>query len=224
MIRVYYTQAAIENSSPAALESWTLSAVEELPSVKRAQILRLRPPHSRFNSALGWQLVKFGFSHSGYSDFKLSLLQFDERRKPHWPGGKADFNLSHSESLLACALADQGRVGIDVEYVRPLQDSARMFEQILSPGEIPSACEDQHLFFQYWTRKEAVIKAEGSGGVWNMPQVRLRETEACYKNTDWKLYPLELAPGYAACVASEYGGQDIRTEPVEWQQLINNQG
>ena len=224
MIRVYYTHAEVENISPALLENRIKSGLEQLPPVKREQILRLRPPRSRFNSTFGWLLVRFGFKHSGYADFELSGLQFDERQKPQWPGSAHDFNLSHSGSLLACALTDKGLVGIDVERVRPLQDEQRMFEQILSPQENLPPDADCTLFFQYWTNKEAVIKAEGSGGVWDMSNIHLQGTKAFYKNKAWHLYSLELVPGYAACVACNQDGQDIRIESVTPEQLIDNKG
>jgi 4'-phosphopantetheinyl transferase len=221
MIRVYYTHAEVENISPALLETWIESGLEQLPKPKRDQILRLRPPLSRFNSTFGWLLVKFGFRHSGYADFELSRLNFDERQKPRWPGAQHDFNLSHSGSLLACVLTDNGQVGIDVEQIRPLQDQDGMFERILAPQETLSADAGPALFFQYWTRKEAVIKAEGNSGVWDMPEVHLQETEAYYKNRCWQTYPLELVPGYAACTASDRANPDIRIEAVTCEQLIN---
>lgn len=222
MIRVYYTHAVAENISPAVLEAWTVTAAGELPPEKREQILRLRPPRSRFNSALGWQLLKFGFRLAGCTDFELSSLLFIGREKPRWEGS-SDFNLSHSESLLACALANDGRVGIDVECIRPLRDQERLFQQILPPGETPPTDADHNLFFRYWTAKEAVIKAEGSSGVWDMPQVGLQGARACYKNTLWLLHPLELVPGYAACLACDRE-QSIHVEAVALEQLINNQG
>jgi 4'-phosphopantetheinyl transferase len=222
MIRVYYTHAVAENISPASLEAWTAKAAGELPPEKREQILRLIPPQSRFNSALGWQLLKSGFRLSGRADFELSRLLFIGRKKPRWEGN-SDFNLSHSESLLACALTDDGQVGIDVEFIRPLKDRERLFEQILSPQELLASDMSDNLFFRYWTAKEAVIKAEGSGGVWDMPEVSLQGTQACYKNTLWLLNTLELVPGYAACLACDRE-QEIRVEAVTLEQLINNQG
>lgn len=222
MIRVYYTHAIAENISPAVLEAWTVAAAGELPPEKREQLLRLRPPRSRFNSALGWQLLKFGFRLAGRTDFELSRLLFIGRKKPRWEGN-SDFNLSHSESLLACALTNDGRVGIDVEFMRPLKDQERLFEQILSPRETPPPEAGHDLFFRYWTAKEAVIKAEGSGGVWDMSEVGLQEAHAFYKNTLWLLHPLELVPGYAACLACDRE-QEIRVEAVALEQLINNQG
>ncbi|HEY3487588.1 MAG TPA: 4'-phosphopantetheinyl transferase superfamily protein [Gammaproteobacteria bacterium] len=223
MIRVYYTQAAVENIDPSVLEAWMQARLERLPPAKRLQILRLRPLSSRFNSILGWQLVEFAFRNSGYRHFKLSQLEFRDGRKPRWPDQSCDFNLSHSGSMLACALTADGLVGIDVEIIQPLRNQ-RMFRQVLATGEPMPEPAGSNTFFQYWTRKEAVIKAAGIGGVWDMRLIRLNGVNAHYKNSDWHLYPLDILPGYASCVASNMGNQPIHTETVAADRLIRDGG
>ncbi|QDU28025.1 4'-phosphopantetheinyl transferase sfp [Anatilimnocola aggregata] len=77
------------------------------------------------------------------------------------------FSLSHTTGLTALAVASDREVGIDVEYVnRQVPDSLARFA--LSPAELAEraqlqAARDQDPFFEFWTLKEAFLKARGSG-------------------------------------------------------------
>lgn len=77
------------------------------------------------------------------------------------------FNVSHTRGLVACAVADTRDVGVDVERVdRHLTHDVA--ERFFAPREVadlrarPSA-EQARVFFDYWTLKEAYIKARGLG-------------------------------------------------------------
>ncbi|MEX2287165.1 MAG: 4'-phosphopantetheinyl transferase superfamily protein [Planctomycetaceae bacterium] len=78
------------------------------------------------------------------------------------------FNLSHSEGLALVAVALDREVGIDVERVRPLADVENIVERYFAPGErgkwqaLPDH-ERLAAFFRCWTRKEAYLKACGTG-------------------------------------------------------------
>ena len=85
------------------------------------------------------------------------------------PPGTPDlrFNLSHTDGLIACAVTIGREVGVDVEHInRPLtHDVAGRF---FAPAEVNDLralpAEDQRkVFFDYWTLKEAYIKARGFG-------------------------------------------------------------
>ena len=77
------------------------------------------------------------------------------------------FNVSHTAGLVALAVARGHRVGVDVEDVdrRVLEDVP---ERHFAPSEVrdlralPEA-EQPVVFFDYWTLKEAYIKARGMG-------------------------------------------------------------
>lgn len=78
------------------------------------------------------------------------------------------FNLSHSRELVAIALTRGRQVGIDVEFIREDLDVdklARRFFSICEQNELAklSGPEMYQGFFNCWTRKEACIKAQGSG-------------------------------------------------------------
>lgn len=85
------------------------------------------------------------------------------------PAGVPDlrFNISHTDGLIACAVTIGREVGVDVEYIgrQVLHDIAgRHF----APAEVTDlkrlpAEEQRRVFFDYWTLKEAYIKARGFG-------------------------------------------------------------
>lgn len=77
------------------------------------------------------------------------------------------FNVSHTRGMVACALAATHDVGVDVECVdRALTHDVA--DRFFAPSEVAALralpVEDQsRVFFDYWTLKEAYIKARGMG-------------------------------------------------------------
>lgn len=76
------------------------------------------------------------------------------------------FNLSHSRSIALLALSINIEVGVDIEDIRLIEPS--IAECHFSPLELSglSLLDGQQWlcgFFRCWTRKEAILKAEGIG-------------------------------------------------------------
>lgn len=85
------------------------------------------------------------------------------------PPGVPDlrFNLSHTDGLIACAVTIGRDVGVDVEHIgrRLTHDVAGRFfapREVDDLNKLPDA-EQRRVFFDYWTLKEAYIKARGFG-------------------------------------------------------------
>jgi 4'-phosphopantetheinyl transferase len=78
------------------------------------------------------------------------------------------FNLSHTTGLVACAVSEGLEVGCDAEsLLRPL-DSLELAERHYAPAELRELRElggaaRTARFLEYWTLKEAYLKARGSG-------------------------------------------------------------
>ncbi|NJR40514.1 MAG: 4'-phosphopantetheinyl transferase superfamily protein [Leptolyngbyaceae cyanobacterium CSU_1_4] len=84
-----------------------------------------------------------------------------------YPAGELCFNISHSHSMALYAIALNHQVGIDLEYIRPI-DAIALAQRFFLLSEIDvmrSLPEtDQHsAFFKFWTQKEAYLKATGDG-------------------------------------------------------------
>ena len=78
------------------------------------------------------------------------------------------FSLSHTNGLIVCLCALDRSVGIDVEDMERRGQTIEIAEGYFSPGEVhclrklPTVAQRRR-FFEYWTLKEAYIKAKGMG-------------------------------------------------------------
>jgi 4'-phosphopantetheinyl transferase len=85
-----------------------------------------------------------------------------EHGKPYLPGApELHFNLAHSGEMALVAVALGSDVGVDVEHLRPLPGFAAIADRYFPPGYPPP--KNGRQFFLYWTRLEAILKAQGVG-------------------------------------------------------------
>ena len=79
------------------------------------------------------------------------------------------FNVAHSKNTILIALCRQAVVGVDVEYFDRMTDIMEVARSNFTEKETTSlaAIADPQAriraFYRYWTRKEAVAKADGRG-------------------------------------------------------------
>lgn len=130
-------------------------------AVARAQFVSTR-------TALRLLLASVADDGTGPRDLRF---RYGRHGKPYLPGGPS-FNVSHSADAVVVAVADKGRVGVDVERVRPVQRMAGVAARKFAPAEQAwfaaagtgaDADERNVAFFRIWTRKEAFAKALGRG-------------------------------------------------------------
>ncbi|MEV0263609.1 4'-phosphopantetheinyl transferase superfamily protein [Streptomyces sp. NPDC050617] len=95
------------------------------------------------------------------------------------------FNHSRSEADWLLAVAPEGqRVGADVEQIRPLSAFAGLVDSCLAPDErdYVNATADpvrrRRRFYRCWVRKEAVLKAVGTGLAGGLARLDVRPSEA----------------------------------------------
>lgn len=129
------------------------------------------------------------------------------------------FSLSHSGCLLVVAVHDRSPVGVDVERVIPIPEREAVARAILGPVEavvfarIRDDTERTQAFYRLWTRKEAVLKAIGTGfsidpgsfvvGAAHAP-MPVVETGGVGLGR-WRLEDIRAFPGYAGALAYPVG-------------------
>lgn len=162
----YALPGAIRNPELLAEYKEILSA-EEMTRFARFWFERDRHLH-----LVAWALVRTTLSR--YADVAPEAWEFRTNRwgRPEiaGPGGIAPlrFNLSHTRGLVACIVAEGVNVGVDVEDRRRPTHGPDIARRYFSAHEVEaferlSDEEQETAFFEYWTLKEAYIKAVGVG-------------------------------------------------------------
>src|SRR5215471_4397564 len=114
------------------------------------------------------------------------------------------FNLSHSHGLALYAFTRDCEVGIDLEYIRPIEEAEQIAERYFSlqarnalRNLVPDELYKQ--FFIYWTRMEAYLKARGDGlaGLSDEHEI----TDAKKSSMKWSIQSYVPSSGYVATVA-----------------------
>jgi len=146
-------------------------------------------------------------------------LTYQAHGKPElgspWTAQGLEFNVSHSHELAVYAFTRGSQIGVDVECIRPMPNAEALLERFFSPEEVRQwqqipAPRQLRAFFQGWTRKEAWLKAVGSGlsfplnefcvtldGAARVLSIRGDTDEAA----QWLLESYEPCDGYVATVA-----------------------
>lgn len=133
------------------------------------------------------------------------------------------FSLAHSHDLALIGITRGREIGVDIEQIIPMQDLEGIGHQCLSDQERTaldslSVSDRNAAFFTYWTRKEALVKAIGTGltfplcqldtsagsrspiSIINAPQ---QNQEDQGEPTYWLVQDLNVARSHAASIAIE---------------------
>jgi 4'-phosphopantetheinyl transferase len=127
------------------------------------------------------------------------------------------FNVSHSANLGLIAVCLGRELGVDIERVRPITEADRIVASYFTASEqatfatFPADTKDL-AFHRGWTRKEAIIKAEGTGlaglatsfethfGAAEPPRY-FQPTQPFHHVNRWMLWEVTPAPGFVAALA-----------------------
>lgn len=95
-------------------------------------------------------------------------IKVGSKGKPYLDGMPLSFNVSHSGTIAVCAFTTNCRIGVDCEEHRAIantSDIASRFFHNEEAAELASLppMEREAAFFRCWTRKEAFVKALGTG-------------------------------------------------------------
>lgn len=215
-VRLYYIrhngESDLAQLDKESVGQWS----SELSIQKQASVQRLVHNSNRMTSLLGSRLLKMCTQHENIDNFRLSDVQYPDTGKPFWKNNNNsffDFNISHSGNLILIAVSKTLKVGVDAEKVRELKRLT--FKKVMLPEELIQIHETPDLFFELWSKKEAVVKAADTAGLARISDVFLKENQAVLDETNWCLKRIDLDERDDDRCDDKYAIHLATSEPVD---------
>ncbi|WP_228853301.1 4'-phosphopantetheinyl transferase family protein [Aegicerativicinus sediminis] len=167
----------------------SLDYIELLSENELIRMKRLRFKKDKLNFIKSRGFLRLILGQHLQLDPKCILFSYEENGKPVLAEinyGNLHFNLSHSRNKILLAISDCNNIGVDIEYVNPAIDSLSIANKFFSEVEartLESTHGNERLnkFFQFWTRKEALVKGLGDGLGFPFQEIDVSKL----KGTDW---------------------------------------
>jgi len=211
MVYIYYT---IINPNISRVK-WNQFFLQMPPDIQE-RVHRYRMEENKQQLVFGRLLLRRLLHDIGYADFELSNVQYREHKKPFWKD-EIDFSIAHSGKVVACAVSEQGPIGLDVERIQPLP--IKDFQYILNHKDqekLASADNIHKAFFKIWTIKEACSKADGRGLGMDVQQLFIKEKTAVFEAQEWFYYGLDLHLDYACHFVVEEDREAV-VRLIDWK-------
>ena len=221
---IHIWRAILEPVTPGALEDFRrLLSKDERERADRFHFERHRSRFAVCRGTLRKILGRYLDIGPGRVDFEYGAKGKPALNPAVHPRGLF-FNLAHSRHLALFAVSRRRPLGIDLEYQREMPRAQDLARRFFSPREHAWIMEmpqqkRQEGFYRCWTRKEAFIKAIGSGFAFPLDRFtvsldpdsppRLVRVEGSPEATSsWSMAAMIPADGYqAALVAEGHGGR-----------------
>lgn len=157
-------------------------------------------------SLLGKLLLAYGLDDLRLRHRQARLrVEYYSNGKPYLERPPVLFSLSHSEKLVACAIAPEHPVGLDVQQERPLRAGS---ERVFLTSEELHLCPEASIL-ELWSQKEAAYKAVSQQASARMTEFRFVEP-GLLRQGAWLIQTqrIDLESGYVAYVALPAGVGD----------------
>ena len=143
-------------------DAFVSSILKHMPVSVKIRFAEYRKQEDANAYLMSAVLLRFCLSKAGIVG-GLERLNHSKYGRPYL-NGTFDFNLSHSGEVVVCIFSSNRRVGIDIERIRAV--NVEEYRDVLVSREllfISQSESELESFFVIWTKKEAVMKADGRG-------------------------------------------------------------
>lgn len=228
-IHCYEPQAGLHSIPPVgvqaiALHFAPLAALREFipryrelldPSeIERATRFRFEVDRERFIIAHGSLRSLLGEQLS--EDPARIQLERGPYGKPFVPGSELRFNLSDTKDAMLVGITKGQEIGVDIETMQRRVDHLAVSEHYFTPEEVEAialSSDTKRRFLEYWTRKEAVLKASGVGIMDDLKVLRVdaalnemtisHEAFVRHAAAEYHVHTMHLGPEHIISLAAE---------------------
>jgi 4'-phosphopantetheinyl transferase len=197
-----------------------------LDDTERARLATLSLPAVRWEYLRTRALVRSALSRYNTVDPRAWRFGVNPWGRPFALGDAGlHFNLSHTRGMLCVVVARHEAVGVDVEWIARPGETVAVAHRYFAPAELaalaalPEALQ-RDAFFDFWTLKEAYIKARGRGLGIPLRQFAFTRAEPLSVAFDatlgddparWDFVRFDPSPGHRIALAlGRVGGRPLR--------------
>jgi 4'-phosphopantetheinyl transferase len=217
-VHVWRTETDLPSASLA--QSYELLSNAEQ---RRAQTFRFTRDANRFIAGRAF-VRRLLASYAGCAAARLEFTVGAFGKPALQPSAGIHFSVSHSAGLTVCVVS-RAPVGVDIERIRDIPDALSIAQQFFSTTEAAAlrdadASDISRRFLICWTRKEAVIKADGRGLSLPLNSFSVSVDPACPRvldgeshargATSWTLRNLMVDADYIASMATSIAAPEVR--------------
>lgn len=175
------------------------------------RILRYRRWQDAQSSLIGRVLLNTAIKKID-KNYCYQELLYTDYNKPFFESGYIKFNISHSGTLVICAATETTDIGIDIELLNEIDIWS--FRQQMTETEWKNIVFSDNIknsFYNYWTQKEAVIKAHGQGLSLPLKSFEIIQNRAIVNNEEFFLKEIKVNSDYKCHLSVQCKHEELAT-------------
>ncbi len=211
-IKVYATQV---------LEPWPKATfdglMELIPQELQELVLKEEGWENQHGNLARKLMLWYGMEQMGADMNDLfESVQYTESGKPYIVEAP-HFSLANDGAVAVCAISEISTLGIDVERMKPLNlANYREMMTYMEWREIYSHMIPLKRFYEFWTIKESVIKADGTQVNPDIKEIYIQPDSAFFNANDWYIHPIDFEYyGYVAIMVCSDPHADVDVIQVD---------
>lgn len=205
------------------LQARTADCLSWLSDPERARSENLFRPEDRIRAVLSRGMLRLILADYMGDDPSRLVFESNKNGKPFLRDGAIDFNISHSRDRLLIAATAGRPVGVDIEMRNDNTTTEMIAKRFYSPAEcafFKEAENPTHGFFDIWAKKEAYVKARGTGifqglNSFSVPCGAPPGMPVTGSDPQWFFQALDIDPAYSAAVVSVAPPVPVRVRRYE---------
>lgn len=145
------------------------------------------------------------------ADVTLEDIRYSQYNRPYIDIEGIDFNISHAGCYVLCTITDRGKIGVDVEEIKYI--SIDDFKNQFTPKEWDCLVDSENelrVFYEIWTKKEAIVKADGRGLNIPLLNVETSGNPVSVASHQFYLSSVDLSDDYQVHMATSYVPEGIQ--------------
>lgn len=191
--------------------------LENLPKSLWEKANRYLDEESSLSYIIGRLLLKKALLTNKLSSSLLEEIHYSEHGKPSFLNH--NFSISHSNWYVALVFGTTFSIGIDIEKKKNID--LKLFKYLFTELEWKSITEAEdslELFYWFWVRKEALLKAAGCA-LKELKQLEIFEHHGIYEGKRYYFTPFNFNVDFNGIVATEEK-IDFDVELIDVQDLL----